>query len=231
MIYIYALRCPVAKATRYIGKSTNPDRRMREHLRSAVNGVEQHHRARWLRSLLKQDLVPEIEILRGLPDDAAWQDIERQVIAEHLAAGCRLTNLTLGGDGIADMCPEIRQRIRESLAETNKRADVRAARSAASREHWVRRKASMSAEDYQKLREKRSRDMKRNWSDPAAKAARLATLHAPEVKAVRYANRDTPEKTAARIAKLKEAWADPVRRAKRCGPRKHKELSNAVQGQ
>src|SRR3546814_432329 len=101
MIYIYGLHCPRADCIRYVGKSTNPQKRLAAHLRFARTGYYNHNQARWLRSLQDRGLMPRLVILHELPEDADWQSVERAEIASASARGWRLTNTKAGGDGLS----------------------------------------------------------------------------------------------------------------------------------
>lgn len=71
-------------------------------------------------------LQPTMRILVELADGDDWQAVEREQIARHRESGCRLTNLTGGGDGFHDLHPEIRERLvrmnKERLSDPVQRA-------------------------------------------------------------------------------------------------------------
>lgn len=212
MNFIYVLRCPLSGLVRYVGKTSNPRKRLTDHMRAARAG-EQHHRAKWIRVLLAQGLRPLLEVLHSVPDGENWQDAEIRLIAEYRAAGHALTNGTSGGDGLNAPSADVLRRMSQTAKARAALPEVREAMSGATKAQWKRlRSDGASLDQRNRLVSEAVREM---WSAPALKSARLAALHAPEVKAKRYATRDTPENTAARVEKLKAAWADPVRRAAR----------------
>lgn len=95
-VFIYALNCPVTGRTRYIGKTVNPQTRLREHLLESKKG--KNYRAHWICSLTAQGLKPEFEILARVPN-AGWQQVEMDYVAAFVELGYDLVNGTPGGDG------------------------------------------------------------------------------------------------------------------------------------
>jgi hypothetical protein len=67
------------------------------------------HKANWLRQLLAAGLKPEVEVL------------ETHFIAYFRSIGCRLTNLTDGGDGLLGRKVSAETRRRISLSNTGKK--------------------------------------------------------------------------------------------------------------
>jgi hypothetical protein len=65
-----------------------------------------------LRQLKSEGLRPSITILEELSPDADWQSAEIRWIAEGRRLGWPLTNCTSGGDGVPDLPPEIREKLR-----------------------------------------------------------------------------------------------------------------------
>lgn len=59
------------------------------------------HKANWLRQLLAVGLRPEVEVLETHETAEALVEAEKHFIAYFRSIGCRLTNQTDGGDGIA----------------------------------------------------------------------------------------------------------------------------------
>ena len=90
---IYALRDPRDQEIRYVGITRQTiRRRMNSHLRNARKGATWHS-AQWMRQLLRENLLPLVEILEKTNDP------EREMfwIAYCCAQGYRLTNKTSGG--------------------------------------------------------------------------------------------------------------------------------------
>lgn len=109
---IYALRCPLSNAVRYIGKTKNPDLRLYRHMAAARKLHINHHCARWIRTLLARGMAPALEVLFVVPSDGDWQAEEIKWIANYRAAGHQLTNMTDGGDGVHEHHPDVLEMLR-----------------------------------------------------------------------------------------------------------------------
>lgn len=94
-VFIYALNCPVTGRTRYIGKSVNPNRRFRAHLKAPENC----RRTNWIRNLQTKGQIPELELLAQVPETEADQ-WEIDYISAFKSLGFDLVNGTPGGDGV-----------------------------------------------------------------------------------------------------------------------------------
>lgn len=80
---------------RYIGKTIRPlGVRLTRHIHDAKSGAS-YHVSRWIRSL---DARPQINAL-AIVEDVLSSRTERGVIAIYRKNGCRLTNITDGGEG------------------------------------------------------------------------------------------------------------------------------------
>jgi len=106
-IYIYGLIDPEVGLIRYIGKSTRPVGRLREHLRER----SACHRSKWLQSLAARGLEPEMVILERIEGAWPWQEAERFWIAFARRHAWPITNNTSGGDGVPDLPDETRRRM------------------------------------------------------------------------------------------------------------------------
>ncbi len=93
---------PSTNKIRYIGKSKNPKQRWSGHIKFATKG-DNSHRSRWIRQLLKENLVPDYEILEEVPLDD-WQRYEKKWVQFAKEQGFDLTNMTEGGDGFSEGC-------------------------------------------------------------------------------------------------------------------------------
>ena len=93
-VYIYGLRDPRNNRIRYVGKTTNLRRRLREHVR----GPENRGVGRWIAALTKRGLKPEIAVIQKVAKDK-WQEAERFWIAAFKEHGQRLMNGSPGGLG------------------------------------------------------------------------------------------------------------------------------------
>lgn len=119
--YIYGLADPLSGVVRYVGKSFDPVKRMNGHLRIKKPKT---YKEKWISSILKAGLLPELVILEATTKNAAS---EREIfwIAKYLSEGVRLTNGTAGGDGFGDYwlgkthSPETKRKI--SILRTGKK--------------------------------------------------------------------------------------------------------------
>lgn len=97
-VMIYGLYDPRDDKLRYIGKATNFEDRLWQHINSAKKG-DKSYRSNWIRMLLNLGMVPAIKLL-GYSTVNSWQEDEKAWIAKMKKEGASLTNLTEGGDGI-----------------------------------------------------------------------------------------------------------------------------------
>lgn len=111
-VYIYSLEYPKGNV-RYIGKSTNPQKRYNSHIEDAVKSTNSKKLA-WIRSLLNIGVKPYLNIVDTVLE-IEWEYWERYYIQGCLEMGYDLTNSTLGGDGLSNPSVEIRNKISESL--------------------------------------------------------------------------------------------------------------------
>lgn len=113
--YIYGL-CDPRNGTditsvRYVGKTTTTlDRRLRQHIQYKSVLQDSTHKARWIRKLLRENVVP---IMIALEETTAQRVNEREVfwIRYCRQLGCRLTNSTAGGEGLLNPTKSVRRRI------------------------------------------------------------------------------------------------------------------------
>lgn len=107
-IFIYALQDPITKEIRYIGKSNRP----KERLMNQCNEHANTYRCHWIQSIVSKGKKPIQIILEELDGDSDWQERERYWIQYGREIGWPLTNATSGGDGVPDLPPETRERMR-----------------------------------------------------------------------------------------------------------------------
>lgn len=119
--YIYTISYPAGNV-RYVGKSSNPKKRFKRHLRDARKYTTSHKLA-WLNSLLNQGIDPIFEIIDRVPV-GKWQEKEQYYIRKYKRLGFDLTNGTIGGDGNQDPSQEVRDKISASLKEHFKTHDI-----------------------------------------------------------------------------------------------------------
>ena len=120
--YIYALIDPRADEIRYVGQTANLKRRYSRHITDAKRGTEWYV-SRWVRLLLSFDLVPLIEMLEEIPAND-WQWYEIWWIAYGKIIGWRLTNATLGGDGLSGYVQSKETRRKKSEAMRGKQNNL-----------------------------------------------------------------------------------------------------------
>lgn len=96
MSFIYALLEPENGEIRYIGKTDNPNLRYAQHLDR--ERFSNHHKSRWILSLLRKGLYPIMEIVEEC-DSSDVGNREIFWIAYYRNLGKKLTNMADGGIG------------------------------------------------------------------------------------------------------------------------------------
>jgi hypothetical protein len=96
-IYIYTLSDPRNNLVRYVGKTNNPNMRLKNHLNRRHN--ERTHKRNWIDSLKKNNLKPLFEIIDEVPINE-WKFWEKFWIQMMIVWGFDLVNHTSGGDGL-----------------------------------------------------------------------------------------------------------------------------------
>ncbi len=97
--FIYTLSDPRTGEVRYVGWTVDVARRLYLHIWHSTRRWEKHrYKSRWIRSLTKLGISPTIAVIEDGHGDG-WKFAEPKWIAYYRAAGCRLTNLTDGGEG------------------------------------------------------------------------------------------------------------------------------------
>ena len=208
--FIYALLDSRTGRVRYVGKSDDPDRRMREHCRGdRVNS----HKDRWLAQLKREGLWPVLQVLEEVPYDE-WQERECSWIAFYRDAGEPLTNMTLGGDGFDGLSADARARkhaaIKKAWADPEERAKQ------AERTTKYRAEHGFSPEERAKITE----GLKKRWADPKARAAQSERMKAvaadPEWlarnRAAQVARYDDPDERAKQSAISRAFYSDQAKR-------------------
>ena len=134
MSFIYALLDPRTREIRYVGfTSRTLEERLSNHVSDCFHSKT--HCANWIKSLLKDNLRPDVCILEVVTREN-WQQQERYWILYGREHSWRLTNHTDGGEGTigyvfsredkqkvlqAMQQPEVRERMKKTRAETIKR--------------------------------------------------------------------------------------------------------------
>lgn len=94
-VYIYILIDPTQNKLRYVGKTTDTNRRFRRHLNERF--ISDTHKDKWIRKLMDSGYKPQMEIIDKVPDND-WEYWEKFYIQYFKYIGCELTNSTKGGD-------------------------------------------------------------------------------------------------------------------------------------
>lgn len=229
VVFIYGLHCPLSGDIRYIGKSVNPQKRLRAHISSAIRGATDHHTARWIRRLAASDLEPALIILHQVRSGERWQDIERKFIADALKRGADLTNSTAGGEGLDYVNEEDRSRYLANKAkamaqyratEAGRKQIAAFVRVASSDPEIVARRSAAIRAAYQneELRQQISEASKRSSALPSVKAAKSKATAAMwengEFRKRKLAHLKSDEFRAAQSARIAARWADPEAKAR-----------------
>lgn len=204
-VFIYVLCDPSDLKVRYVGKSETPERRLKAHVRDASRG--RHATARWITQLLALGTTPIMRVIGEVPCGEDWGEAEKRAIAEHIAAGCDLTNSTSGGQGLRLLRPEDRAACSRSMSAAWARPGAR-----------ERRCASLKAASARP--ETVARRIKAA-NDPEIKARRLAGLVAfaadadsiDELRRRQVAAANRPDVKAAKAKASLERWKNPAFRA------------------
>lgn len=143
--YIYALIDPRTNQVRYIGKTFNVLSRFRGHCKD--KGPT--YKAKWIRELRAAGYSPRIEIVEiiNTGNQKDWEAAERQWISNFKLLGCKLTNLTEGGDSGWALSLDARSRISRARKGKSRPPHVGVAVAAANRnrsQEW-RAKKSLQA--------------------------------------------------------------------------------------
>jgi hypothetical protein len=128
LCHIYVLREPRTGEVRYVGKTKRRlSDRLRQHLKDSRRQQVRSHLKYWLIALARLGLVPVIELVITVPDNA-WKGAETAVIELYEETGARLTNTTRGGEGrVAPLSDDARQKLKGRVFNDQHRAKLRAA--------------------------------------------------------------------------------------------------------
>ena len=105
-ISIYTLSNPYTKEVRYVGMTSKT---LNERLIKHVSDKKGTRKCMWIKSLKNKGLVPEIDLIELASKDN-WIEKEVFWIGYLKFLGCRLTNMTEGGENV-EMTQEIRNKI------------------------------------------------------------------------------------------------------------------------
>jgi len=94
-VFIYVLIDPKSNQIRYVGKTTDINRRLRRHISERF--LHDSYKDRWVRKLVDDNILPEIEIIDEV-NKSNWCYWEKFYISYFNYLGFSLTNGTKGGD-------------------------------------------------------------------------------------------------------------------------------------
>ena len=114
-VYIYGLIDSEKNELKYIGKSINPQSRYRKHLQESKN--KSSYKDNWIYSLLENNSKPELVIIDEVKKDE-WVFWEKYYIAYYKFIGCKLTNISDGGDNPPNLTG--RKRTKEEIEKISK---------------------------------------------------------------------------------------------------------------
>ncbi len=114
---IYTLADPrTPEDIRYIGMTI---RKLRYRLANHIFEKDKNHRTDWIKSLIKQNLKPEIKPLITVLDSKDAPNLEIQTIAQFRKWGYNLVNSTDGGEG--GLNPSAETRLKMSLTRIGRK--------------------------------------------------------------------------------------------------------------
>jgi len=170
---IYFLVDPRTDEIRYVGKTNQKlEARITSHMRDKENS----HKVHWLNQLKPLGLRPRGAILSFVNEGECWKEQEIYWIAKLKEMGARLTNNTIGGDGVSGVTGASKERMmatwrgRKHNPETIQKLKI------------ARAKRVTSEETRRKMSETR-KGRKITWGDALSKANRKITEQgAQEIK-------------------------------------------------
>jgi hypothetical protein len=113
---IYGLSDPRTNEVRYVGWAKKATKRFRGHMNEAKSDKEiVSWKVRWIRTLLKLKLEPVLVILQQFSTNALKAEV--RWIKKLREQGCRLTNMTDGGEGVINLPEEVLIRLRNKTAD------------------------------------------------------------------------------------------------------------------
>lgn len=122
MVKIYTLSCPFTNQIKYVGKTVKKNLKLRlgEHLQECKRnkgGLKNN----WVKSLIKLNEKPIIELICEIEDDKDWQSEEIFYISYLRFLGFDLKNLTEGGEGTRY---KMTQEHKDKISATHKKKEV-----------------------------------------------------------------------------------------------------------
>jgi predicted GIY-YIG superfamily endonuclease len=86
---IYVLKCPNTNEIKYVGKTNNPEQRLKAH-NNKTRDLGTHKR-NWINKLREEKKKPIFEIIEEVPIEL-WQEKEKYWIEYYINIGCKLVN-------------------------------------------------------------------------------------------------------------------------------------------
>jgi predicted GIY-YIG superfamily endonuclease len=98
MKYIYILKDPIDKKVRYVGMTSNPKLRLSQHLKDAKKNKKtgKTKKQKWLLDLGEKKMMPYMEIVRSINNEAVARIIEEQTVIENIDT---IYNIHMPGKG------------------------------------------------------------------------------------------------------------------------------------
>jgi len=98
MIYIYELRCPIKKVVRYIGATSKPKSRFKQHIKDTGENKKtaKTKKQEWISWLRKQQMTPVMNILHTEEDKQKGRKLEEQEVIKNIKT---VFNLHMPGKG------------------------------------------------------------------------------------------------------------------------------------
>jgi hypothetical protein len=96
--FIYILKDPISSEIRYVGKSNNPENRIKRHMGEYSLIESWTSKNKWLLYLKNNNLSPIMEVIDEGDNDNI-NELEIKWISYYKSIGVKLTNGTSGGDG------------------------------------------------------------------------------------------------------------------------------------
>jgi group I intron endonuclease len=120
-VYIYILKDPITYEIRYVGKTIDPNKRLKEHVRKST--LAKTYKNNWIQQLIKKGLQPTLEII-DLVSEQNWGEQEQKWINKFRNEGVKLTNIADGGVG-GNLGPIVNKKISEALTGKKLRPETK----------------------------------------------------------------------------------------------------------
>lgn len=99
-VAMYSLSCPITGEVKYIGKSTQPKRRFKEHLSERNSKIKPLYK--WINEIKDRGSIPVMTII-AYSDSKNWEYVERLLISDYKSSG-NIFNISDGGN--QPFCPK-----------------------------------------------------------------------------------------------------------------------------